>query len=183
MIIEKGVPGASRPRGHKKNLEKESKMTLFFQVLWGVRLIFSSFRHFLSFFRTFGQEAPGTPFSDFLGSFLGRGLLTPVEDLQGRKTRAPRLGEGSKIGKPRKWLGEGAKGPLDPQRKGLPRVSCTMCNPALHRCNLGLHCWNAPESATHPKTQTTDRSENLRFRVCCVFECVLAPANPRTPPY
>ena len=34
----------------------------------------------------------------------------------------------------------------------------------------------APENATHPKTQVIDRSQNLRFRVCCVFGCVLAPS-------
>ena len=28
---------------------------------------------------------------------------------------------------------------------------------------------NTPENATHPKTQLIDRSQNLRFRVCCVF--------------
>ena len=42
----------------------------------------------------------------------------------------------------------------------------------------------APENATHPKTQVTDRSQNLRFRVCCVFGCSLfrskrAPNNTR----
>ena len=35
-------------------------------------------------------------------------------------------------------------------------------------------------NATHPKTQVMDRSENLRFRVCCVFGCVLAPPQRRT---
>ena len=35
----------------------------------------------------------------------------------------------------------------------------------------------APENATHPKTQVPDRSENLRFRVCCVFGCSLFPSN------
>ena len=34
----------------------------------------------------------------------------------------------------------------------------------------------APENATHPETQVVDRSQNLRFRVCCVFGCVLAPS-------
>ena len=41
---------------------------------------------------------------------------------------------GRKKQNPRKWLGEGAKGLLDPRHKGLPIVSCTMGNPALHRC-------------------------------------------------
>ena len=42
----------------------------------------------------------------------------------------------------------------------------------------------APENATHPKTQVPDRSENLRFRVCCVFGCSLFPSNraPKTHP-
>ena len=31
----------------------------------------------------------------------------------------------------------------------------------------------APENATHPKTQVTDRFQNLRFRVCCAFGCSL----------
>ena len=35
----------------------------------------------------------------------------------------------------------------------------------------------APENATHPKTQKTDRSENLRFWVCCVFGCSLFPSK------
>ena len=38
----------------------------------------------------------------------------------------------------------------------------------------------APENATHPKTQKIDRSENLRFRVCCVFWCSLF-ASKRAP--
>ena len=38
-----------------------------------------------------------------------------------------------------KWLGEGAKGILDPRHKGLPRVSCAMGNPVLHRCKPRLH--------------------------------------------
>ena len=42
----------------------------------------------------------------------------------------------------------------------------------------------APENATHPKTQVVDRSENLRFRVCCVFGCSLFPSKraPKTHP-
>ena len=35
----------------------------------------------------------------------------------------------------------------------------------------------APKNATHPKTQKIDRSENLRFRVCCVFGCSLFPSK------
>ena len=35
----------------------------------------------------------------------------------------------------------------------------------------------APENATHPKTQKIDHSENLRFRVCCVFGCSLFPSK------
>ena len=36
-----------------------------------------------------------------------------------------------------------------------------------------------PENATHPKTQVIDRSQNLRFRVCCVFGCSLFPSRRR----
>ena len=32
------------------------------------------------------------------------------------------------------------------------------------------------ENATRPKTRVTDRSQNLRSRVCCVFGCALAPS-------
>ena len=41
----------------------------------------------------------------------------------------------------------------------------------------------APENATHPKTQVTGGSRNLRFRVCCVFGCSLFPSKraPNTP--
>ena len=35
----------------------------------------------------------------------------------------------------------------------------------------------APQNATHPKTQEIDSSENLRFRVCCVFGCSLFPSK------
>ena len=40
--------------------------------------------------------------------------------------------------------------------------------------------WQAPKSTrklnTHPKTRVTDRSQNLRFRVYCIFGCALAPS-------
>ena len=62
---EKGIPGASRPRG-RKNPKKS-----IFQVF------FSSFRPvFQPFFDSFFElSRPGNPFSDFFGSFLGRGLF------------------------------------------------------------------------------------------------------------
>ena len=34
-----------------------------------------------------------------------------------------------------------------------------------------------PKNATHPKTQNIGRSENLHFRVCCVFGCSLFPSK------
>ena len=37
----------------------------------------------------------------------------------------------------------------------------------------------APENATHPKTQLIDRSENLRFRVCCVSGALCSPLRGR----
>ena len=52
------------------------------------------------------------------------------------QTRAPGRGVENRTNS-QKWLGEGARGLLDSRRKGLPRVSCTMCNPALHRCSPG----------------------------------------------
>ena len=36
---------------------------------------------------------------------------------------------------------------------------------------------NTPENATHPKTQILGTVRHLRFRVCCVFGCVLAPVS------
>ena len=40
---------------------------------------------------------------------------------------------------------------------------------------------NTPENATHPKTQILGTVDYLRFRVCCVFGCSLAPANHQDP--
>ena len=46
------------------------------------------------------------------------------------------LGEGSEN---RKFPTAVRRGLLDAGRKGLPRVSCTIWNPVLHRCNARLH--------------------------------------------
>ena len=43
-------------------------------------------------------------------------------------------------------------------------------------CVFGALC-SPPENATHPKTQILGTVGYLRFRVCCVFGCFLAPAN------
>ena len=49
---------------------------------------------------------------------------------------------------------------------------CPWYGPSAHPGRLGRR-QRAPENATHPKTQVTDRPQNLRFRVCCVFGCSL----------
>ena len=71
------------------------------------------------------------------------------------------LREGSEIGKsPPKVVRRGCKRSLDPRRKGLSRVSCTMCNPVLYRYNPRLH-WCKRLFA--PSVQKTFCTRDLAF--------------------
>ena len=65
------------------------------------------------------------------------------------------LGEGSENRNSQKWLGEAAKGLLDPGHKGLPRVSCTIRNPVSHWCNPRLHRCKRLSAPSVPKTFCT----------------------------
>ena len=56
------------------------------------------------------------------------------------------------------------------QRPGFADESVLSCGGAsLDRSISFGRRQNAPENATHPKTQAFDHFKNLRFRVCCSF--------------
>ena len=83
---EKGFPGPRRPRGQKKRLEKESKITIFQVFRSGFWLGFLTRLRLLSDMlpprpnRTCcprGREAPAT--QTFSGVFHGEAFLTPVD--------------------------------------------------------------------------------------------------------
>ena len=81
-------------------------------------------------------------------SCLRNRAISGVRD--GHRNRKNRCNFGSKMGNSRKWLGEGAKGVLDPGGKGLPRVSCTFRN---------LFCTGATQFCTNARGFPLPRPE------------------------
>ena len=66
-----------------------------------------------------------------------------------------------------------------PDSRGFPDLvvsNLVVCNFYAEALFFFGRRQRAPENATRLKTQVLDRSQNLRFRVCCVFGCVLAPS-------
>ena len=62
-----------------------------------------------------------------------------------------------------------------PKTHGICVFGCVAFSGAL--CSPLRGHQNTPENATHPKSQIPGTTRYSRFRVCCVFGCVLAPAK------
>ena len=73
--FEKGLPGPLGPRA-KKQLEKESKVTIF-RFFGGLQLVFDSLSTFFRAYCDPGAERPWQPLFRFFWSFSGKGLFGP----------------------------------------------------------------------------------------------------------